>query len=420
MISKAKGVVMLNAVQLGSNLRAARERRGLSQQEVGDSLGLPRTAVTNIESGSREVSTLELTRLATLYRISPSSLLEANMGEDASVVLMRALAQASVSDEAAHAIEAVRGLFHEGATLRRMLGWELDEGLPSYAARISSPAEAIRQGETVAREERRRLGLGNAPIGNIANTLSGQGIWVAACTLPDEISGIFLSDKEDGLAIIVNGSHTHARARRRFSFVHEYGHALFDRDEAVRLTQQSNSSELVEKRANAFAAAFLLPASGVEDQLRQLDKGRPSRQAQIVYDVATNRQSEVEIRPRPGSQSISYQDVAILARHFGVSYEAAVWRLKSLNHLGPAETNSLIEQKDSGNALMRLLKLQPQDEAEIPEEEREQELRSQLSWLGVEAYRREEISQGRLRELAGKLNVPARELIELAEAARGN
>jgi hypothetical protein len=45
--------------------------------------------------------------------------------------------------------------------------------------------------------------------------------------------------------------------------------------------------------------------------------------------------------------------------------------------------------------------------------------RCQLAWLGVEAYRREEISQGRLRELAGKLQVPARELIELAEVARG-
>ena len=51
--------------------------------------------------------------------------------------------------------------------------------------------------------------------------------------------------------------------------------------------------------------------------------------------------------------------------------------------------------------------------------ERDQELRSQLAWLGVEAYRREEISQGRLRELARKLQVPARELIELAEVARG-
>lgn len=407
---------MLDAVQLGNNLRAARERRGLSQQDVADSLGLPRTSVTNIEAANREVSTLELTRLASLYRISPAALLDAGMSEDASVVLMRALQQASVSDEVSRAIEDVRDLFHEGAVLRQMLGWEFEGGLPNYGARIGSPAEAIRQGNTVAREERRRLGLGNAPIGNIAGFISGQGVWAAACNLPDDMSGMFLSDKQDGLAVLINSKHV--SVRRRFSYAHEYGHALFD-DEAVRLTQQSNASELVEKRANAFAAAFLMPASGVEDQLRQLDKGRPSRQAQSVYDVATDGQSEVEIRPRRGSQSITYQDVANMARHFAVSYEAAVWRLKSLGHLGSSETNVLIEQKDSGKAFMRLLKLHGWDEEKLPDDERDQELRSQLAWLGVEAYRREEISQGRLRELAGKLQVPARELIELAEVARG-
>jgi hypothetical protein len=108
----------------------------------------------------------------------------------------------------------------------------------------------------------------------------------------------------------------------------------------------------------------------------------------------------------------------MIARHFDVSYEAAVWRLKSLGHLGSTDTNALIEQKDSGKSFTKLLKFQGWNEDEIPAEEREQELKSQIAWLGVEAYRREEISQGRLREIAGKLQVPAGELIELAEVAR--
>jgi Zn-dependent peptidase ImmA (M78 family)/transcriptional regulator with XRE-family HTH domain len=408
---------MFDAVQLGINLRAARERRGLSQQKVAEAMNFPRTAVTNFESGNREVSTLELTRLAELYHVAPASLLSPEFSEDASVVLLRALQQASISEEISQAIEDVRDLCHEGAVLRQLLGGEFEESLPNCNSRIGSPSEAIRQGDIVAREERRRLGLGNAPVGNITSLIGGQGVWAAACSLPDDMSGLFLNDKSDGLAILINSKH--AAVRRRFSYAHEYGHALFDRGEPVRLTQQSNASELVEKRANAFAAAFLMPADGVEDQLRQLDKGRPSRQAQIVYDVATDRESEVEIRPRPGSQSITYQDVAIIARNFGVSYEAAVWRLKSLGHLGSADTKTLIERKDSGKSFMKLLKFQEWDEREIPADEREQELRSQLAWLGVEAYRREEISQGRLRELAGKLQVNAGELIELAEVARG-
>jgi transcriptional regulator with XRE-family HTH domain len=53
--------VRMDAAQLGSRLRAARDRRGLSQQAVADALGLPSTAITNIETGARAVSTLEIT-----------------------------------------------------------------------------------------------------------------------------------------------------------------------------------------------------------------------------------------------------------------------------------------------------------------------------------------------------------------------
>ena len=65
---------MVDAMQLGNRLRAARERCRLSQQAVADALDLPRTAVTNMESGSRSVSTLELTKLAEIYRYSAAPL----------------------------------------------------------------------------------------------------------------------------------------------------------------------------------------------------------------------------------------------------------------------------------------------------------------------------------------------------------
>jgi transcriptional regulator with XRE-family HTH domain len=52
---------------LAKNLRNARVASGLSQQEVAKRLGVPRTAITNIENGNRKVSSLELTRLAAFY-----------------------------------------------------------------------------------------------------------------------------------------------------------------------------------------------------------------------------------------------------------------------------------------------------------------------------------------------------------------
>jgi transcriptional regulator with XRE-family HTH domain len=53
---------------LGERLRESREFLGLSQQDVADLLKLTRPAVTNIETGKRKVSTLELREFARLYR----------------------------------------------------------------------------------------------------------------------------------------------------------------------------------------------------------------------------------------------------------------------------------------------------------------------------------------------------------------
>ncbi|MDR3440590.1 ImmA/IrrE family metallo-endopeptidase [Telmatospirillum sp.] len=409
---------MLDTMQLGLRLRSARERRGLSQQAVAAALNLQRTAVTNIESGNRAVSTLELSRLAELYGCKPATFLDAaETVDDTPVIRLRALYQGQLPDDFTQTIDRVRELCREGAELRRMLEPGFTENLANYASVLRSGKDAIQQGYNIAREERRRLGLGNAPIGNIAGLISSQGIWVAAYSFPDNLSGMLLNDRTTGVVILINGNHF--PVRRTFSYAHEYGHALCDRGDTERVSQ--GGSDLVEMRANAFASAFLMPAGGVEDQLRRLDKGKPSRQAQIVYDVAGNTENEVEIRPPAGSQAITYQDVAVIARHFGVSYEAAIWRLKNLGHLDVPETKELIAQREAGKGFMNLLKFTDTfAETGVPDEERDQELRSQLMWLAVEAYRREEISQGRLRELAGKLMVSATELIKLAEAARAN
>jgi len=54
--------------QLGDRLREARKYIGLKQEEVANYLKIPRTALTDIESGQRRVEVIELARLAKLYR----------------------------------------------------------------------------------------------------------------------------------------------------------------------------------------------------------------------------------------------------------------------------------------------------------------------------------------------------------------
>lgn len=53
---------------LGVRLREGREYVGLKQEEVARHLGIPRTAVSDIENGKRDVKVPELQKLARLYQ----------------------------------------------------------------------------------------------------------------------------------------------------------------------------------------------------------------------------------------------------------------------------------------------------------------------------------------------------------------
>jgi transcriptional regulator with XRE-family HTH domain len=53
---------------LGERLKEAREYLDLSQDEVAKKIGLPRTAISLIESGQRRVDAIELQKFASLYQ----------------------------------------------------------------------------------------------------------------------------------------------------------------------------------------------------------------------------------------------------------------------------------------------------------------------------------------------------------------
>ncbi len=88
--------------KLGARLREAREYLGLSQDEVAKYLGIPRTALSHIESGQRRIDALELKKLAQLYKrpvvyFTGESQSDAGMPEDVAH-LARAAAGLSEGD----------------------------------------------------------------------------------------------------------------------------------------------------------------------------------------------------------------------------------------------------------------------------------------------------------------------------------
>lgn len=408
---------MIDGERLGERLRKARKLRRLSQRTVSRVLDLPRTAVTNIENGHRRVSTLELTQMAELYRLPVTHFIRSeDSGErDISSLVFCEVPEMKSDSKLNSAVFCLLELCREGTTLRRLLGLPVVSNVPEYAS--VDARRAVRHGEEGARAERERLGLGNRPLRDIAEVISQQNVWTASVRLPSDLSGVFLNHPEVGAAIFVNRNHH--PVRQLFSYAHEYAHALFDRSEVVIATRRDDRSEPAEVRANAFAAAFLMPPEGIGEQLARLDKGGSNRREHTYFDVAGGSAIETKTRSRPGSQAITWQDAATIAWHFGVSFEATIWRLQNIGHVNRPQGEELLAQKDSGRKYMKWIASQRHWDAGPSASAAKAshgwpELSMRLVHLMIEAYRQQRISRGRLLELARRLGMRRSTLLELA------
>ena len=411
----------MNRIKIAGRLREARELASISQSDAADALGLPRTAVTLIEGGNRAISTLELARLAELYRRPVNWFLVEGPDTDENVLvaLHRAAPGLDEAPDVRRAVDRCVQICREGVSLEVLLGRDERDGPPAYREPVPrSTGEAVAQGERIAEQERRRLELGSTPVADLTELLTDQGIWASTVELPNTMSGLFLHQPSIGMAILVNAQHV--RARQRYSLAHEYAHALLDRDRVVGVSSADNSNERIEQRANAFAAAFLLPEAGIEEELRQLGKGQPARTDQIVFDVATGGAIQGQLRPAPHSQTIGFQDMAFIAYRFGVSYQAAVYRLKSLRWITQPKSAQLLspDHEAAGKDYLRALDLF--DDLEVPEAARRgsRELRKRVAHLALEACRLGEISRSRLLDVGKAIEVDGRKLLDLAETAR--
>lgn len=411
----------MNLVDLSRRLRDARVARGLSQQAVAEVVGVPRSAITQIEAGKRSVSTLELARLASCYRRPVTSFLaDDEEHEDILVALHRVVPGLEADPEVRHQVDRCVNLCREGVSLERLLGWDRRSGPPRRDLHVPrSTGEAIAQAGRVADEERLRLNIGHTPVADMAELIATQGIWASAVDLPDHMSGLFLRHPSIGMAVLVNASHPHVR--KRFSFAHEYAHALFDRDRNLRVSSTDNSADQVEKRANAFAAAFLMPRGGVYEVLQRLGKRSRGSPQQLIYDAASDGSIESEMRSPPRTQRVTCKDVVIVARRFGVSYRASVYRLRSLRYVSQAECANLLDREELGRDYLRVLGVREEQNQAVRAEDsrtRYRELGTEIATLAVEAYRREEISRGRLLELSELSGTDGRELLDLGETLR--
>jgi Zn-dependent peptidase ImmA (M78 family) len=273
---------------------------------------------------------------------------------------------------------------------------------PSAAA-PESKWDAIQSGTRAAREERRRLGLGLAPLPDIPGLLEAQGVRTGLIPMPAGVSGLVISDPSVGPFAVVNRDHP--PVRRRFSWCHEYAHLLLDRAKPGHVSRETERSNLIEVRANVFAAEFLMPEGGVRQFLASLGKGSASRIHAEVFDETGV--VPVDSRTAGGSQDVQIYDAVKLAHHFGVSLPAVLYRLKNLKLVTETQFEELkrMDDEGAGLAVAKLLGF-----TGISVQETARAFYRRYLALALEAYRREKISHRKLVEIGGKLGVEAGEI----------
>ena len=394
---------MISSQELGQRLKIAREARCLTQEEAGRRIGLSRGAILQLEAGKRSVSTIELMNLSRLYGKDITSFLgDQTIEKDALSALFRAnpdLAEnESVSDHLRNATE----LYREYNSLKQLLGLTEEQPVPPAYTCVDprNVWEAIQMGEGIAAEERNRLELGIVAVRDMAEVIEAQGIPVIEVELSDQISGIFMAEDEARPCIFINKEHIHkAKARAAFTIAHEYGHVLLDREKTGTISKTTNARDLQEVRANAFAAAFLMPEEGVRQFLRSIGKGEPSREKLLAY--AEQAEPVIGLHRRmASSQVITLYDVIKIYTYFGASFETALYRLKNLRFLSDEAFDQLYQRKEEARQISNYLKMGV--------EEKKQHISNfDLNFLGmaIEAYRRDQITYNKLLKVAGMVHI---------------
>jgi transcriptional regulator with XRE-family HTH domain len=157
----------------GQRLAEARKSRGLTQENVAEFLGYSRPTYIAIEKGERRAKPDEIIRLATFLGRTVHDLVRPGEPVVGLQPHLRAVAERMKSDDGLELLDGIaefERLAEDYRELERLLAAPLRTNYPpevSLSAKSNVPGLA----ESVAVQERRRLGLGDQPVRNLRGIL---------------------------------------------------------------------------------------------------------------------------------------------------------------------------------------------------------------------------------------------------------
>ncbi|MEU4599412.1 helix-turn-helix domain-containing protein [Nocardia sp. NPDC023988] len=246
-------------IEIGDRVRESRLSAGLSQEQLARRISSERSKIAKIESGTRQINAVELTRLAAALGMPIGHFLYARP----EVISRRTPLDEDTTSPAArqsYRIEAALTAWLRDVRDVRELGCLRSPEPLRYPKKVSDAADA----RAAARWVRERLSLGTEPISTMMSACEKAGQLILVTDLPGD--GASVVDDELAVAVV---SRRGDPGRRRATAAHELGHLVlgdeYSSDLGGGVAAARGEREAV---VDAFAAEFLLPIQALRATAR--------------------------------------------------------------------------------------------------------------------------------------------------------
>lgn len=297
-------------IDIGEKIAAARKAKGYKQFELAKRAEVAPAQLCKIENGRVNPSFNMVERIASALDSTIPELLYGEKRKFAAKAAKTAVEAQDAKEVVKSGLVALRA--HEPDAAKAARALEDAGGCASPRTPVASACTLVWNkaqlkyegaGAALAEEMRVDLGLGTAPVGDLAAALRFRGVVVVEAKLPKIVGSVaFWDTVRKAPSIVLNSVMT--PERRLYRLVYELGSAALYASLGVRLDESLDQHRFL----TDFTAAFLMPGVSV-------------RTCVAASGVAENEWSIEKTLP--------------LKSYFGVSAESFILRLEELGLIAP-------------------------------------------------------------------------------------
>lgn len=241
---------------LPERLKEARDSKEMTMEELGGAVGVTRQAISLYESGEREPDSETLMKIVGVLG-QPLSFFTTPRPPKLGVrstMFFRSFK--SKTKRTNRRCEVLSEWFTQTAAYLSDYVNFPKVDFPEIAPPKSGSEYTWEEIRSAATSCRQQWGLGNGPISNVVLLFESKGGIVARSEFGVDTVSAF-SFWEGGRPFIFLGSDRGSACRSRFDAAHELGHLLLHR--GISVEELESRLDMIEKEADRFASAFLLP-----------------------------------------------------------------------------------------------------------------------------------------------------------------